>query len=214
MAVPRANRIMIAQFNAATKEEDEFIKYYMDENNVRVWYALLHGVAGEFTDGQYLVRVEFPEKFPIDPPWFFFMTPNGVYDLEKKVCIDIGGYHKENYPAALGAKGFIKQLVSGLIGWESLGGGVSLITTTKKKKQALATASVMYNALNNAAHIANINTAYANYTAARKPANAVQASIATIPQNHPIVANAANNAANNAAGTAADNAANNTAQDK
>jgi len=172
MAVSRGDRVMMAQYNAAIKEEDDFIKYYMVEDKVRVWYVLLHGVTGdkdEFVGGEYLVRIEFPDKFPIEPPWFFFMTPNGVYNPETKVCINIGGYHKDQYRAALGARGFIKQLVSGLIGWETLDGGINLIDTTVKQKQTLANDSVLYNALNNAAWLCKINDAYKSYTAARKP---------------------------------------------
>ena len=165
----RLNRIMHAQYNIAISEHDEFIKYYMDENNTRIWYILLSGFdgyRGEFTDGQYLVRMEFTDKFPIDPPWFYFMTPNGVYKPGEKVCIDIGGYHKTNYPSALGARGFAKQLVSGLIGWKLLNksGGINIVKTKVEAKQKLAKESVLTNSLEHGAHIANINNAYAEYS--------------------------------------------------
>jgi len=163
----RGNRVMTAQYNIAIKEPDEYIKFYMDETNVRRWYVLLHGFSGtedEFVDGQYLARLEFPERFPIEPPWFYFMTPNGVYQVEDKVCISIGGYHKSDYPAALGARGFAKQLVNGFIGWKFLEGGVNLLDTTIKEKKRLAKDSVLYNSLNNAMYIAKINAAYNEYS--------------------------------------------------
>lgn len=163
----RQNRIMKAQYKVAIRERDEFLKFYMDEKNVQRWYILLSGISGndgEFESGQYLVRMEFDDKFPIEPPWFYFMTPNGVYDCETKVCVSIGKWHKNDYPAALGASGFAKNLVSGMVGWEDLGDGVSLLKTSVKKKKELARDSLMYNALNNAEIIDKINNAHASYS--------------------------------------------------
>ncbi len=41
--------------------------------------------------------------------------------------------------------GFANQLVSGLIGWKSLGHGISILSTTAEQKKAYATISRAYN---------------------------------------------------------------------
>jgi ubiquitin-conjugating enzyme E2 J1 len=162
--IPERIRInaSINQFKRAIRSPEENIKYAMHKDNPLVWYAMLHGIADDFEGGEYIVRIETTPKFPYAPPWFYLMTPNGVYDIEKKVCIDIGGYHSQNYRAVLGIDGFAKQLVSGLIG--GIDHGLSILHTTSKQKQSLAKLSVEYNLQNHKEIVEHINNTYAEYS--------------------------------------------------
>jgi ubiquitin-conjugating enzyme E2 J2 len=163
----RQARVYKAQYGKAIKEKDESIKYAMDEQNMAKWYILLHNFSGnndEYLGGEYIVRIELTNDFPYDPPHFYFMTPNGLYEVEKKVCISIGEFHKDQYPAALGVGGFCKQLLSGLIGWEEIGSGISIINTSEEKKKALAADSTEYNRTNNAMFMALIDSSYDSYS--------------------------------------------------
>lgn len=160
-------RVMMGHFRKATMSSDPYVKYMMSPNDARIWYALLgnfDGNDGEFAGGQYLVRIEAPKDFPFKPPWFYFMTPNGVYDTEKKVCIDIGGYHADNYRATLGMPGFTLQLVNGMICYKDLGGGISLLATNVATKRGLATASSAYNLEHHADIVQGIEESYAAYS--------------------------------------------------
>jgi ubiquitin-conjugating enzyme E2 J2 len=133
---------MMAQLKKATAEPNEFVKFALkSEDETHIWYVLLNnfpGNNGEFESGEYLVRVEMPENFPFEPPHFYFLTETGLYGVEKKVCISIGEYHKDQYRAALGVSGFCNQLVSGLIGWKEMGGGIEIHKTTDDAKKRLA----------------------------------------------------------------------------
>jgi len=158
-----------AQFKKAVSEPHEWCKYYLDINNKKIWYVLLSGFEGnegEFEGGEYLVRVELPDDFPSKPPSFYFMTPNGLYKPEEKVCISIGEFHADDYRAALGVFGFCTNLVSGLIGWRSMGGGINILTTKIKEKKKLAKESVEFNIKNNYKHLQLVMESYANYSAA------------------------------------------------
>ena len=142
--------------------------FALREEKPWVWYLKLHGFAGdedEFVGGEYIVRMKAPEGFPFKPPHFRFMTPNGVYDVEKKVCINIGQFHSDQYRAALGMSGFANQLVSGMIGWKTLGGGISLLNTTLEKKKELASYSIEYNNTRHKEILNKIDDAYNTYSA-------------------------------------------------
>ncbi|SIP85775.1 Ubiquitin-conjugating enzyme E2 [Pacmanvirus A23] len=173
--------IMAAQMKKATIEPNEFIKFaFKSESETNVWYITLSnfsGDDGEFsyqvTDesgniktkyGEYLVRVELPGNFPFDPPHFYFLTENGLYGVGTKVCISIGEFHKDQYRAALGVSGFCNQLVSGLIGWKSMGGGIAITKTTDKQKKELAAKSYDYNRSHYPEIIEKVETAYAIYS--------------------------------------------------
>lgn len=165
----RQSRVLQAQFNKAVREPNEFCKFaFKDDKTVNEWYVLLGNFDGdhdEFKGGEYLVRMVLPEKFPHEPPQFYFMTKNGLYDIEKKVCISIGEYHKDDYRAALGVAGFCNQLVSGLVGWESMGNGISILKTTADEKRHLAQVSKEQNQKNHAAIIKHVNDTFARYSA-------------------------------------------------
>ena len=167
--VDKRPAISLGQFNKAIKTPEENIKYAISETTPLVWYALLHGIDDDFKHGEYLVRAELTAKFPYDPPWFYLMTPNGVYDIEKKVCIDIGGYHSQNFRAALGVGGFLKQLVSGLIG--GIDHGISILHTSSAEKKQLALQSREYNLQHNKAILEHVEAVYAEYSAKWTPSN-------------------------------------------
>ncbi len=113
------------------------------------WYIMLHGFegdSGEFMGGEYLCKIIVPAEFPRDPPEFYMMTPNGVYECDGKVCIGIGEFHKNAYPATFGITGFSESLVSGMIGWKTIGSGIRLLDTSEEAKKRLAADSQVYNA--------------------------------------------------------------------
>lgn len=164
----RSTRVIQAQFNKATRTPSEHLRFYMCEDNVRIWYVLMHNFAGnegEYLDGEYLVRIELTEEFPYKPPNFYFMTRQGLYDIEKTVCVDIGKFHAANYPAALGVAGFTGQLLSGLIGWKEMTKGISILDTTTAEKRQLADMSVSANWTHHADIMKKIDASYAQYSA-------------------------------------------------
>ena len=144
----KQTKIMLAQFKKATKEKNEYIKFCIDPNNPLVWYIKLHSFAGnedEFAGAEYLVTMIAPEDFPYNPPSFYIHTPNGVYGVDQKVCINIGEYHKDQYRASLGMAGFANQLISGLVGWRDLGGGINIKNTKLEEKRKLSKDTIEYN---------------------------------------------------------------------
>jgi ubiquitin-conjugating enzyme E2 J1 len=154
MADSRYNRTILQNFRKAKESNNPYVKHVMS-TDIRVWYILLHGFSGdqdEFVGGEYLCKIVLPLEFPRDPPEFYMMTPNGVYGCDGKACISIGEFHANIYPNTLGVTGFVEQLVSGFIGWKTIGKGTRLLDTTVEEKKALAERSQEYNT----AHYADI----------------------------------------------------------
>lgn len=152
MTDERTKRIL-AIHNKIQKTTTELTKFYITDD-INVVYVLLYGFKGdndEFENGEYLVKINLPlpstngPGYPFEPPVFTFLTPNGVYDINGKVCISIGEYHKENYRAVLNYNGFCMNLISGMIGWKTLGSGIRLLKTSIEDKKKLAKQSKDYN---------------------------------------------------------------------
>jgi ubiquitin-protein ligase len=134
------------------KRAHTHIKFVMTED-VREWYFMLgasdsknngefSGDSNEFLQGQFLGKITATAVYPFGPPNVEMLTPTGVFPLNNSnFCIDIGKYHKDNYPPTLGMDGYVKMIWSGLIGWESLGYGINLLTKKGPKSQMLTVIS-------------------------------------------------------------------------
>ena len=135
----RATALM-GNYKRATKCEHPNLSFIMTEN-VGVWYFLVDKLKGdndEFTNGQFIGRVIATEKYPYEPPDVEMLTPNGVFPVnDKNFCVDIGRYHRKDYPATYGMDGFVKMILSGLIGWADIGPGIALIETKLSKKKRI-----------------------------------------------------------------------------
>jgi hypothetical protein len=166
---------ILAQFANATKDDNENVKFALDESNVNIWYVMLHNLKGghdEFIGGEYLFRIHIPEgagKTWVregNPPRFIPLTPNGVYKTNAVSCIGIGEFHKGSKVASMGVGDFVTQLVSGMIVYEDLKGGVNLVytETNPKGKQKIAEQSKDYNNKHYPEIVNLVNNAYFEYS--------------------------------------------------
>jgi len=136
-----------AQFQKAIKEPNEYIKFAVDDDPY-TWLILIHNISGnkdEYLGGEFIFRMILPKDFPYNPPEFYALTPNGLYDCHKKCCISIGEFHKDEYRAVLGASGFAKELANGLINWHEVESGMNMLRTNYEEKKGLAKSSRDYN---------------------------------------------------------------------
>lgn len=57
------------------------------QDNIFEWHYTLRGPSGtEFANGLYHGRIQLPAEYPFRPPNMMVMTPNGRWELNKKVC--------------------------------------------------------------------------------------------------------------------------------
>lgn len=151
---------LVGNFKKYSKIFNPNIDFLMDPKDVGIWYARirdLEGCYGEFYGGEYIVQIRATEKYPYDPPQFFFYTPNGVYKTNEKICISIGEYHKDKFPAAKGMGGFAQELVNGLIAWWDLQGGINILDTTIEAKYSYAKMSRIWNMKNHGELVERFN---------------------------------------------------------
>jgi len=158
---------IFAQYEKATKEPDEYIKYAINEDNPSEWYIMIHNIAGdndEYVEGEFLFRMTLNDNFPYDPPSFIALTPNGLYTIGVVCCISIGEFHKKDYRTVLGVSGFAKELANGLMNWRHIGSGLNLMKTTEMEKRKYAKQSKEYNEKNNKKILNMINEQYKKYS--------------------------------------------------
>jgi len=68
------------------------------EDNLFEWHFTVRGPGEtEFEGGIYHGRIIVPPEYPMKPPDIILLTPNGRFEVGKKICLSISGHHPETW---------------------------------------------------------------------------------------------------------------------
>lgn len=68
------------------------------EENLFEWHFTIRGPPdSDFADGVYHGRILLPAEYPMKPPNIILLTPNGRFEVNKKICLSISGHHPETW---------------------------------------------------------------------------------------------------------------------
>jgi ubiquitin-conjugating enzyme E2 J1 len=82
----------------------DFAAFPLDDN-IFEWHFTLRGPPGtEFERGYYHGRILLPVEYPFRPPDVMILTPNGRFELNKKICLTFTGFHEEMWQPAWGVR--------------------------------------------------------------------------------------------------------------
>ncbi|KAJ1964487.1 hypothetical protein IWQ62_002917, partial [Dispira parvispora] len=83
------------------------------EDNLFEWHFTIKGQKGtEFEQGKYHGRILLPTEYPFKPPSIVFLTPNGRFQLHKKICMTMTEYHPEQWQPAWDIRCILLALIS------------------------------------------------------------------------------------------------------
>ncbi|KAF9545259.1 hypothetical protein EC957_011132 [Mortierella hygrophila] len=107
------------------------------ETDIFEWHFTIRGPEEtEFEGGLYHGRILLPNNYPFAPPSLMFLTPNGRFELNKKVCLSITGYHPEYWQPAWGIR-TVLVAVMGFLPTQSKG-AIGGLDTSVDARKALA----------------------------------------------------------------------------
>ncbi|KAI8792358.1 hypothetical protein BgiMline_016700 [Biomphalaria glabrata] len=94
------------------------------EDNLFEWHFTVRGPSdSDFQNGIYHGRIILPVDYPMKPPSIIWLTPNGRFETNKKICLSISGHHPESWQpswsirtALLAIIGFMPTHPNGAIG--------------------------------------------------------------------------------------------------
>lgn len=166
MPANRAIASVRRQFKMAIEKPNPCLRFAQDPNDAMKWYVMFLNIEA-YPGGEYIMVQTADKRAPIkEPPSWEMLTPNGVFEPNKSVCVHIGKYHPDNYDPTNGLWGFAEQILSGMIVPEFLGGGINVTHTSDEKRKKLAAESKAYNRKHNATIVELIEASYAEYSAA------------------------------------------------
>ncbi|CEG48657.1 ubiquitin-conjugating enzyme [Plasmopara halstedii] len=95
-----------------TNPSDQYAAAPLD-TNMFDWHFTLRGPRDtEFEGGVYHGRIILPSDYPFKPPNIMLLTPNGRFEVRKKICLSISAYHPEEWQPAWGVRLILEALIS------------------------------------------------------------------------------------------------------
>eukprot|EP00753_Platysulcus_tardus_P000448 PLAT10457.1.p2 GENE.PLAT10457.1~~PLAT10457.1.p2 ORF type:complete len:300 (+),score=109.94 PLAT10457.1:1-900(+) len=113
------------------------------EDNLFDWHFTIRGPRDTaFEGGMYHGRILLPHDYPFKPPNIIILTPNGRFQVRKKICLSISAYHPEEWQAAWGVRTILEALISFM---PSPGAGaIGALDYTDDERRKLAKRSVTW----------------------------------------------------------------------
>jgi len=119
---PAVKRLMREAAEMSNATSDYFAAPLDD--NLFEWHFTVRGPEDtEFQGGIYHGRIIVPAEYPMKPPDIIVLTPNGRFEVGKKICLSISGFHPETWQpswsirtALLAIIGFMPTPGQGTIG--------------------------------------------------------------------------------------------------
>jgi len=109
----RAQQRILKEIKELSKSESSLFCAKPLEDNIFEWHFTIRGPRDtDFDGGIYHGRIVLPSEYPLKPPDFYFATPNGRFDLEKKVCLTISSHHAESWQPSWGIRTALMALIA------------------------------------------------------------------------------------------------------
>lgn len=112
------------------------------ENNIFEWHFTFHGCSSDFEGGIYHGKVLLPTDYPFTPPDIIFLTPNGRFEVGKKICLTISSHHAETWQPSWS----VRTVILAIIGFmpSSGDGAIASLDYPREERQRLAKKSLEF----------------------------------------------------------------------
>jgi len=117
--------------------------YYAEpvEGEIFEWHFTIRGTVGtDYEGGLYHGIITFPETYPFKPPAVQFLTPNGRFEVNTKICLTFTNFHPEYWQPAW----TVRTILIGLISYmpvEEENMSIGSINSTSSERKRLVKAS-------------------------------------------------------------------------
>ena len=83
------------------------------EEDMRKWFFTIRGPRDTcFFGGEYHGVILLSADYPYKPPNIMWLTPNGRFEVRKKICLSISAHHPEHWMPAWGIRTIVEALIS------------------------------------------------------------------------------------------------------
>ncbi|XP_054164021.1 ubiquitin-conjugating enzyme E2 J1-like [Oppia nitens] len=122
--------------------DDRSAEYFAQplDDNLFEWHFTVRGPPdSEFASGVYHGRIILPTEYPMKPPSIIMLTPNGRFEINKKICLSISGHHPESWQPSWSIRTALLAII-GFMPTEGMG-AIGSLDYPPEERKALAVKS-------------------------------------------------------------------------
>jgi len=109
----RAQPRILQEARELQKTKSSLLTAWPLEDNIFEWHFTIRGPKGtEYEGGIYHGRIILPTEYPNKPPDIIFSTPNGRFEVEKKICLTISSHHPESWQPTWGIRTALLAIIA------------------------------------------------------------------------------------------------------
>jgi len=132
-----STRRLKREFRDLERDPSSDFAAYPLKDNLFEWHFTLKGaVDTEFEGGLYHGKIVFPSDYPFKPPNIIMLTPSGRFEIGKKICLSMTGFHPEQWQPSWNIRTICKALIS--MFEEKAKGAIAGIDVPKDQRRQLA----------------------------------------------------------------------------
>jgi ubiquitin-conjugating enzyme E2 J1 len=106
-------------------------------DDLLLWHFTIRGAPDTpFEGGIYHGKIIFPPQYPMKPPDIYFLTPNGRFETNKKLCLTITSYHPDTWNPAWDVRTALTSLIAFMV--TKGDGAIGAIDTNDNERRKLA----------------------------------------------------------------------------
>lgn len=113
-------------------------QYYAEpvKDEMFEWHFTIRGPPGtDYEGGIYHGIITFPETYPFKPPSVQFLTPNGRFEVNTKICLTFTNFHPELWQPAWTVRTILIGLISYIpVEEENMSIGSINMTSVERKR--------------------------------------------------------------------------------
>ena len=104
------------------------------ESNILEWHYVVEGSCDTpYLGGYYWGKIIFPKEYPLKPPSVLMLTPNGRFQINRRLCLSMSDFHPESWNPMWSVSTIITGLISFMV--ESSPTLGSIETSVMQKRQ-------------------------------------------------------------------------------
>lgn len=118
-----------------------------DDSNLLLWYFIVCDIKDTpYEGGYYFGKISLPSEYPLKAPDFIFITPNGRFETNRKICTTFSAYHQDTYTSTWNVLTMMEGMISFMT--EDDKTGIGSISTSDTERRHLAQRSIGWNSEN------------------------------------------------------------------
>jgi len=137
IAAQTLKRIVCEKKQMCNTPVREYEAYPLEDNALEWHFTLLGPEDSPYEGGLYHGRILLPHEYPFKPPDVLLLTPNGRFELNKKICLSVTSYHPEGWHPTWGIATVLIALRQFMLQPGSNGIGALELPADLRKKMAL-----------------------------------------------------------------------------